>query len=228
MSSPLSALRRPRPLSLSGSRSPMMKRMSHPMEGSVLVRWASIAPYLIEETGPPSPPRFIGQVQLQQSNQYDIHQDQTQLENGQRARQQKEMQRILAKDRLLLREQVQHQQQQRAHEYMAHSRQTQELQQKQEKQRQSAHGEDSLAQALKAHRRMSSGNIALRNATCGTRGLGHKKNLSTSAMATFLHPLLLNHEAISEEFSELDLEPASDERDSTVGPSSTESRTSSA
>jgi len=207
----------------------MMKRMSHPMEGSVLVRWASIAPYLIEETGPPPPPLSIQQVQIQQPKQQDIHQNQTQLENGQRARQQKEMQRILTKDRLLLREQVQHQQQQRAHEYMAHTRQTQELQQKQEKQRQSAHGDDSLTQVLNAHRRMSSGSFALRNATCGTRRLGHKKNLSTSTMATFLPPLLLNHEAISEEFSELDLqEQASDERNSTIGTSSTQSKTSSA
>lgn len=175
-----------------------MKRMSHPMEGSVMVRWASISPYLIEETGPPPPPLVFEQIQHQQPKQQDHQLDQAQMENGQRARQQKELQRVLAKDRLLLREQVQHQQQQRAHEYMAHSRQEREIHQRQEMQRQSTQGDDSLAQVVKAHHRLASGGgIALR-ATTGTRGLGHKRSLSTSTMATFLPPSFTS-EAISEE-----------------------------
>ncbi|KAG0087349.1 hypothetical protein BGZ92_007407 [Podila epicladia] len=201
MSSPLSALRRPRPLSLPGSRASLMKRMSHPMEGSVMVRWASIAPYLIEESGPPPPPLSFDQIQHRQPKRQEQPLDQKQLENGQRARQQKEMQRVLAKDRLLLREQVQHQQQQRAHEYMAHSRQEREIHQRHEKQQLTTQGNDSLAQVVKAHRRLaSSGDIVLR-ATSGTRVLGHKRSLSTNTMATFLPPSFTS-EAISEEITE--------------------------
>ncbi|KAG0021278.1 hypothetical protein BGZ81_009024 [Podila clonocystis] len=178
-----------------------MKRMSHPMEGSVMVRWASIAPYLIEETGPPPPPLSFDKIQHQRPNRLEQPLDQTLLENGQRARQQKEMQRILAKDRMLLREQVQHQQQQRAHEYMAHSRQERETYLRQEKQQHIIQGDDSLAQVVKTHRRLASASgIALR-ATSGTRGLGHKRSLSTSTMATFLPPSFTS-EAISEELSE--------------------------
>jgi len=118
MSSPLSALRRPRPLSLQGSKKPLpfnsgivhnatsdAIHSSH--HASHSVRWASLLPCTIQDTTPPLPPLTLEQVQAMQQLRKDqlSHQEQRQLEHSQRLRQQRELQSLLAKDRSLLEQQ---------------------------------------------------------------------------------------------------------------------------
>ncbi|KAG0037454.1 hypothetical protein BGZ83_003452 [Gryganskiella cystojenkinii] len=126
MSSPLSALRRPRPLSLQGPRKPLslnsgflcsknLAASNAPLDGTVnsthgashSVRWASLLPCTFEDTTPPPPPLTLEQAQaMQQLRRDQSHpQYQTQLEHAQRVRQQRELQSVLEKDRLCLEQQ---------------------------------------------------------------------------------------------------------------------------
>ncbi|KAK3845487.1 MAG: hypothetical protein J3R72DRAFT_435897 [Linnemannia gamsii] len=110
--SSFSALRRPRPLSLTGPRRSVSVNLSNPRvseNGVVLsagqhghVRWASLAHFDIECTSPPPPPPMsLEQVnKMRQMRQQQRQQQlQMQLESEQRLRQQQELQQTLAKDR---------------------------------------------------------------------------------------------------------------------------------
>ncbi|KAK3808911.1 MAG: hypothetical protein JOS17DRAFT_845089 [Linnemannia elongata] len=113
--SSLSALRRPRPLSLTGPRRTVAGNLSTPRgsEHGVLssagrrghVRWASLAHFDIGcSTPPPPPPMTLEQVgkMKQMQQQHRQCQQQMQLESEQRLRQQQELQQTLAKDRVML------------------------------------------------------------------------------------------------------------------------------
>ncbi|KAK5821602.1 hypothetical protein F5H01DRAFT_156935, partial [Linnemannia elongata] len=113
--SSLSALRRPRPLSLTAPRRIVAANLSTPRgsEHGVLssagqrghVRWASLAHFDIGcSTPPPPPPMTLEQVDKvkQTQQQHRQRQQQMQLESEQRLRQQQELQQTLAKDRAML------------------------------------------------------------------------------------------------------------------------------
>ncbi|KAF9087951.1 hypothetical protein BGX29_008159 [Mortierella sp. GBA35] len=119
--SSLSALR-PRPLSLTAG----PRRVSE-HTGVVLsttarqrqghVRWASLAHFDMEcSTPPPPPPMTLEQVDKmkQMKQQHLQHQQQMQLESDQRLRQQQELERTLAKDRVLFLKRQQQRHRQRA------------------------------------------------------------------------------------------------------------------
>ncbi|KAG9069450.1 hypothetical protein KI688_010352 [Linnemannia hyalina] len=110
--SSLSALRRPRPLSLTGPRrtvSAAPRGSEHGVLSSAgqrgHVRWASLAHFDIGcSTPPPPPPMTVEQVDKikQMQQQHRQRQEQMQLESKQRLRQQQELQQTLAKDRATL------------------------------------------------------------------------------------------------------------------------------
>src|SRR5690554_507919 len=105
MSAPFSALRRPRPLSVSGHRRTASVCLSSPT--TTQIRWASLAPFSVDSASPPSPPLTLEQANKMKKAQHQQHQQQhqTQLESVHRSRQQQELQHLLAKDRVHLHEQ---------------------------------------------------------------------------------------------------------------------------
>ncbi|KAF9930102.1 hypothetical protein FBU30_000852 [Linnemannia zychae] len=118
----LSALRHPRPLSLTSPRRTISVNISNPRiaeHGSIPparrghVRWASLAHFDIDWMTPPPPaPITLEQAdtmrQMQQRQQQQI-----QLESEQRLRQQQELQQTLAKDRAMMMKQQHRLRQQR-------------------------------------------------------------------------------------------------------------------
>ncbi|KAF9175468.1 hypothetical protein BGX21_002070 [Mortierella sp. AD011] len=111
MSSSLSALRRPRPFSFSGPRIAQSTSLSSsvPSNAPVMthVRRASLAAFWVDSTCPPPPPLTLEQVERLKKAQFQQSylEQQIDVENIQKLRQQQELQDFLAKDRAVLQQQ---------------------------------------------------------------------------------------------------------------------------
>ncbi|KAF9943922.1 hypothetical protein BGZ70_005254 [Mortierella alpina] len=110
MATPVSALRRPRPLSMTSfRRTPSISGLCSPTTATTTpVRWASVVSHSVSSFTPPTPPMTPEQVEMmqRQKQQQPNHlQHQMQLESDQKYRQQQELHSVLAKDRATLQEQ---------------------------------------------------------------------------------------------------------------------------
>ncbi|KAI8352355.1 hypothetical protein B0O80DRAFT_488183 [Mortierella sp. GBAus27b] len=103
MTSPLTALRRPRPLSFPGPRTSPSSSMTRDVS-LTHVRRASLIPYLIGSNSPPPAPLAPDQAcQLREMRfQQCQAQQQSHLEDCQKQRQQRELEQLLANDLVIL------------------------------------------------------------------------------------------------------------------------------